>query len=86
MRMKKVFGLTFAVLLHFLNSYSQNIPSDAIKQFIDYNNPVIAFQHALLIDGTGNNLLANQTVIIKNGIISWIGHDNKAQVPKEASR
>ena len=86
MRMKKVFGLTFAVLLHFLNSYSQNIPSDAIKQFIDYNNPVIAFQHALLIDGTGNNLLANQTVIIKNGIISWIGHDNKAQVPKEAQQ
>ena len=72
------------VLLHFLNSLSQSVPSDAIKQFIDYYNPVIAFQHALLIDGTGNNSLANQTVIIKNGIISWIGHDNKAQIPKEA--
>jgi len=82
--MKNLAALIFVLLFHFLNSYSQITPSDAIKQFIDYNNPVIAFQHALLIDGTGNNPLPNQTVIIKNGIISWIGHDNKAQVPKEA--
>ena len=84
MLMKKVIALILVLLFRFLNSHSQSTPSDAIKKFIDYYNPVIAFRHALVIDGTGNKPLPNQTVIIQNGTISWIGPDDKAQIPKDA--
>jgi len=55
MLMKKVIILILVFFFQFLQTRSQSTPSDAIRQFIDYNNPVIAFQHALLIDGTGNS-------------------------------
>jgi imidazolonepropionase-like amidohydrolase len=57
--------------------------SDETKKYIDYNDPVIVFKNALLIDGKGNLAKPHQTVIVRNGKIDWIGDDAKAVVPQD---
>ncbi len=64
--------------------FSQIKFSDETKKYIEYNDSIIVFQHALLIDGKGNAAKPNQTVIISNGKINWVGDDAKAIIPKGA--
>ena len=61
-------------------AFSQQIFSDEIKKYIEYNDSVTVFKNALLIDGKGNAAKPHQTVIISNGKINWIGDDAKAAV------
>ena len=81
--MKKQCLLT-AILFVAVQCSAQIKYSVEAKKFIDYDTVVIAFQHALLIDGRGGTPKLNQTVIIKNGKIDWLGDDAKATVPKDA--
>jgi imidazolonepropionase-like amidohydrolase len=79
--MKKLFFI-INISFYFLYSFGQIKFSAEVKKFIDYDTAIIAFQHALLIDGTGSAAKPNQTVIIKNGKIDWVGDDAKAAIPK----
>ena len=63
--------------------FSQVNFSDETKKYIDYNDPVVVFKNALLIDGKGNPAKPHQTVIIRNGKIEWIGDDAKAVTPRD---
>ena len=83
--MSKIFLTTVLVSL-FLYSNSQVTFSDEAKKFIDYNNSPIVFRHALLIDGTGAAAKPNQTIVIKNGKIDWVGDDGKAIIPPVAQQ
>jgi imidazolonepropionase-like amidohydrolase len=56
--------------------------SDDAK-FIAYNQPVIAFTHAEIVDGTGAAAKYDQTLIVKDGRITAIGAH--ATVPKGAT-
>jgi imidazolonepropionase-like amidohydrolase len=56
--------------------------SDDAK-FIAYNQPVIAFTHAEIVDGTGAAAKYDQTLIVKDGRIVAIGA--RAAVPKDAT-
>ena len=65
-------------------SFSQIKFSDETKKYIEYNDSVIVFKNAFLIDGKGNAARPHQTIIISNGKINWIGDDAKAVSPKVA--
>jgi len=74
----------FICCLSSLNSQAQIKYSTEVKTFIDYDTAVIVFQHALLIDGNGDEPKSSQTIVIKNGKIEWVGDDTKAPKPTEA--
>jgi len=63
--------------------FSQVNFSNETKKYIDFSDAVIVFKNALLIDGRGNPAKSNQTVIIRNGKIEWVGDDLKASVPRD---
>ena len=56
--------------------------SDDAK-FIAYNQPVLAFTHAEIVDGTGAAPKYNQTLVVKDGRIAALGAH--APVPKDAT-
>ncbi|ULQ54312.1 amidohydrolase family protein [Flavihumibacter fluvii] len=83
--MKKI-----GLFIIFLNAvadpvFSQVKFSDETRKYIEYNDSVTVFVHALLIDGKGNTPKPNQAIIISKGKIDWIGDDAKAVIPKGAS-
>ena len=65
--MKKVSISLIVTCLFAVTVYSQIKFSDETKKYIEYNDPVIIFQNALLIDGKGNAARPQQTVIIQQG-------------------
>lgn len=76
----------FLIILPSLFSFfllqAQTRYSEEVKRFIDYDTSILAFTHALLIDGKGNAAKPGQTIIISNGKIEWLGDDAKAVFPK----
>lgn len=82
----KSFILSVALLCLFIfPSFSQIKFSDETKKYIDYSDDIIVFKNGLLIDGRGNAAKPQQTVIIRQGKIDWIGDDTKAIIPKGAA-
>ena len=75
-------SLLFIIAVYFFAApvFSQVKFSDETKKYIEYNDSVTVFKNALLIDGKGNPAKPNQTIIISNGKIQWIGDDGKAAV------
>jgi imidazolonepropionase-like amidohydrolase len=83
--MKKALAF-FAVTLFFSAFvFAQRKFSDETKKYIEYNDSIIVFKNALLIDGKGNAAKPRQTIVISNGKIDWIGDDEKAIIPKAAN-
>jgi len=58
--------------------------SDVTRQFVSVEAPVVALQHARVIDGTGGPVAENQTIVIENGLIRSLGPDASASVPSGA--
>ena len=58
--------------------------SDETKKYIEFNDSIIVFKNALLIDGKGNAAKPHQTIIISKGKIDWVSDDAKAIIPKGA--
>ncbi len=81
--MKNRISLLLLLAFSSLLGYSQTEFSEETQMYIAYQDSVIVFKNALLIDGKGNPAKAKQTVIIKKGIINWIGNDADAKPPKE---
>lgn len=78
--MKKLFfGATF--LLIGLQAISQTSFSPQVKNFIDYDTPFIAFTHCRLADVKNLKVLEDQTVIVRNGIITAVGDSKKLSAP-----
>jgi imidazolonepropionase-like amidohydrolase len=57
---------------------------NAIRQFVTVDNAVVALTHARVIDGTGAAVRADQTVILRDGLISAIGPSANTPVPEGA--
>lgn len=79
--MKALFWMAVMICLISSLCFPQVNFSDESKKYIDYNDPVTVFTNALLIDGKGGAAKPNQTVIIINGKIDWIGDDAKTKIP-----
>ena len=78
--MKKTSLVFILVCIFTATVFSQTTFSDETKKYIEYNDSVTVFKNALLIDGKGNAAKPNQTIIISNGKIQWIGDDAKAVI------
>jgi imidazolonepropionase-like amidohydrolase len=67
-----------------LAGLSQPVYSPSVRQFIDYDSPVIALTHARLVDVKMVRTIPDQTVIIRNGLIEVVGDAGKVLVPPGA--
>jgi enamidase len=56
-----------------------------IKEFVSVDAPVVALTHARVIDGTGRPARANQTLILRDGLIAEIGDDARINAPAGAT-
>ena len=54
--------------------------SEDVQQYITHQQNKIAFVNATLIDGTGVEPKTAQTVVIEDGVISYVGSHNKSAV------
>lgn len=58
-------------------------PSD--KDFVSYDQPVIAFTHATVVDGTGGKASRDQTLVIDHGRITALGKTGQVKLPGGAT-
>jgi imidazolonepropionase-like amidohydrolase len=78
--MKKIF-LAGSYLLIALQALTQTSFSPAVKKFIDYDSAFITFTHCRLADVVHLKVVEDQTVIVRNGIITAIGDSKKLPSP-----
>jgi imidazolonepropionase-like amidohydrolase len=58
--------------------------SNAVKNFVAFDEPVVALTHVRVIDGTGTPAKDNQTVVIADGRIQSVGPSDRVQPPRGA--
>lgn len=56
--------------------------SDSLRPYIEYQEDLIAFTNATVVDGTGKAIKQNQTVIIENGVFKEVGDKADIKIPK----
>jgi len=56
------------------------------KDFIRVSSPVVALEHATVIDGTGAPAKQDQTIVFSDGQISALGASGSVEVPANAKR
>jgi imidazolonepropionase-like amidohydrolase len=78
--MKKLL-LAGSYLLIGLQAISQISFSSQVKKYIDYDSSSIAFTHCRLADVKNLKVLEDQTVIIRNGIITAVADSKKLPPP-----
>ena len=69
------------VLVIALQAISQTSFSPQVKKFIDYDAPFITFTHCRLADVRHLQVLNDQTVVIRDGIITAVGDSKKLSPP-----
>jgi imidazolonepropionase-like amidohydrolase len=78
--MKKLLLAGFYLIIA-LQATPQISFSPVVKKFIDYDSSVIAFTHCKLADVKNLKMLDNQTVIVRNGVITAIDDSKTLSVP-----
>ena len=78
--MRKISLAGFYLLLG-LQAISQTTFSPVVKKFIDYDTSVIAFTHCRLADVKHLKVLEDQTVVVRNGIITAVDDSKKLSAP-----
>jgi enamidase len=63
---------------------ADNKPANG-KEAVAYDQPVIAFTHATVIDGTGAKPTRDQTLVIDKGRIAALGKSSQVKVPDGAT-
>jgi imidazolonepropionase-like amidohydrolase/uncharacterized protein YndB with AHSA1/START domain len=56
------------------------------KDFIRVSSPVVAIEHATMIDGTGAPVKQDQTIVFSDGRITELGPSGSVEVPANAKR
>src|SRR5580698_3717101 len=78
--MKKLLLAAFCLVTG-LQAMSQTTFSYAVKKFIDYDSSLIAFTHCKLADVRHLKVLEDQTVIVRNGVITAVDDSKKLTPP-----
>ena len=79
--MKKLLLAGFSLLIA-SHAMTQTSFSPVVKKFIDYDSSLIAFTHCKLADVKHGKVLDNQTVIVRNGIITAVDDSKKLPAPQ----
>ena len=80
---RSLFTVAIAGLLCAAGASAADSKPPGDKDFIAYDQPLIAFTHATLIDGTGARAVRDQTLVIDHGRIVALG---KSQQGEAAAR
>ncbi|GAB5380815.1 MAG: Xaa-Pro dipeptidase [Aliiglaciecola sp.] len=56
----------------------------ADNEFVQYDQPALAFKNVLLIDGTGKPAKSDQTVVVVDGVITQVGQADSVDIPSSA--
>jgi dihydroorotase-like cyclic amidohydrolase len=75
-----------AALLVAAITVAQTPKASGVADFISVDTPVFFLDRVRVIDGTGRPAKEDQTVLIANGKIQFIGPDGSAQIPPGAQR
>jgi imidazolonepropionase-like amidohydrolase len=78
--MKRIL-LAGSCLLIALQALTQTSFSPTVKKFIDYDSAFITFTHCRLADVKHLKALEDQTVIVRNGIITAVGDSKQLSIP-----
>lgn len=57
---------------------------DAVREYVSTDAPVIALQGVTVVDGTGAEPRANQTVLLRDGRIASVGAADEVEIPNGA--
>jgi imidazolonepropionase-like amidohydrolase len=76
--------LLLAGLATAFGSQQRTALSPLTQSFVSVDSPVVALQHARVIDGTGSPARLDQTILIENGLIREIGASSTVAVPATA--
>lgn len=58
--------------------------SPAVHQFVSLDAPTTALTHVRVVDGTAAPARDDQTIVIDQGKIAWVGDSSSARIPKDA--
>ena len=84
--MRRLFRIAVVALVCSEALPAQAQLSDAVKEFVRASAPVIALEHARVIDGTGAAPAEDQTLLIENGRIRAVGGSSSNSVPEGAKQ
>lgn len=63
---------------------AQTTPSPEVREFVRVDRPVVALTHVRVIDGTGAPARADQTVVVRDGLIASMGEAATTSIPEGA--
>ncbi|WP_203293523.1 amidohydrolase family protein [Luteirhabdus pelagi] len=58
--------------------------SESLRLYEESHENLLVFTHATMVDGTGNPIKQNQTIIIENGIFKEVGKYTDVRIPQNA--
>lgn len=76
----------FAQNLNNISNYQRTELNEKLLKYVKYTSHTIAFLNAKVFDGNGNPAKENQTLIIINGYIGFIGNGSEIKVPNYAEK
>ncbi len=79
--MKSIFTSLLIFITFQINT--QNF-SPEVRRFITVDTSIVAITNVKIIDGTGNAIKTNQTIILKDGRIEQIGETSTSKIPENA--
>lgn len=90
MRSKRLIGLSSAAVAMSLAVGSADLVAQrggaaGVSAYIKVNAPVVAITHARVIDGTGAPARADETLVIRNGVIAALGPTSSTPAPEGAT-
>jgi len=77
---KFLFFQLFFLLLSNPTILSSQDFSEHVRSFIKYKEPSFAITNVSVVDGTGSDPRNNMTVMVKNGMISFVGPSDKISI------
>jgi imidazolonepropionase-like amidohydrolase len=82
------YGIVATLFLLAAYAGAESLPSasfsPAVREFVKFEDAVIALTHVRVIDGTGQHSRANQTVILRDGKIAAMGDEASTPIPTGA--
>lgn len=66
------------------NDLPKELEENPHKKYIKFNFKILAFTNSTVVDGTGNEIKYNQTIIIEDGVFSAVGNGDEIKIPKNA--
>jgi imidazolonepropionase-like amidohydrolase len=82
--MKRIFTVVALMLAWHAGAHAQTQLSDATREYVSVDAPVVVLQNVRVVDGTGAAPAENQTIVIENGRITAVGPAAQVRVPSGA--